>query len=125
MSIPVLDSSLLRVIPPVATPFSERLARVDRAVRARLGGPVIYRPATGAPVEVSGVFDEQFALAQSDPTQAGVETLGPAVFLTLADLPVDPEQDEPTLTVGGRDYHVTGRKTDGVGGIVLVLRLVA
>lgn len=104
--------------------FADLVAQVDRAALSTLGGePVTYAPEVGSAVEVTGIFDAQYVLAKGG-AEAGVEALGPAVFLRLEDLPVDPEEDEPTLTIGGVDYRVTERRPDGMGGIVLALRLV-
>lgn len=106
------------------TAFDELVAQADRAVFAALGGEVVtYAPAVGSPVPVTGMFDEQFVLAKGD-AKAGVEALGPAVFLRLEDLPVDPEFDDPTLTIRGNAYRVIGRRSGGIGGIVLVVRLI-
>jgi hypothetical protein len=123
MSLLLLDGTRLPVMPPAAGAFAELVSRIDRAAQAHLGGgPIVYRPAVGELVAVAGIFDAQYVLAQGDPP-AGVEALGPAVFLRLEDLPGDPEHDEPTLTIGGLDYRVTERRPDGMGGIVLALRL--
>lgn len=104
--------------------FDELVRRADRAVQRVLGSVVVtYAPLVGAPVPVTGMFDEQYVLAKGD-AHAGVEALGPAVFFRLEDLPVDPENDEPTLTIGGLHYRVIERKPAGMGGIVLVLRLI-
>jgi len=104
--------------------FAELVAAADDATREHLGGePVTYQPAVGAPVEPVGIFDEAYVLAKGD-AEAGVETLGPAVFLRLEDLPVDPELDEPTLTIRGVEYRVIERRPAGLGGIVLALRRV-
>lgn len=106
------------------TTFSELVAQADRAVQVALGGELVtYAPEDGDPVEVTGVFDEQYVLAKGS-ADAGVETLGPAVFFRLDDLPVEPEDDEPTLTIRGSNYRVTERRPDGIGGIVLALRRV-
>ncbi len=85
---------------------------------------ITYQPAVGAPVTVRGIFDAQFVLAQGT-AEAGVETLGPAVFLILSDLPTDPEFDDPILIIGGVSYRVHDRRTAGLGAIVLALRKVA
>ncbi len=104
--------------------FSDLVALVDRAAQAALGGELLtYTPEAVGPVEVTGIFDEQYVLAKGT-AEAGVETLGPAVFLRLEDLPTDPEDDEPTLTIRGAVYRVTERRPDGMGGIVLALRSV-
>lgn len=103
--------------------FAELVAATDRAAQQHLGGvPVIYQPAAGAAVEATGIFDAQYEIAKGAP-EAGVGVLGPAVFLRLEDLPVDPEDDEPTLTIGGVGYRMVGPpQPDGMGGVLLVLR---
>lgn len=105
--------------------FDELVSAVDRATMRVFGErvPVVYEPEDGAPVEVTGIYDEQYVLAKGA-AEAGVETLGPAVFIRLEDLPADPEEDEPTLTIRGKTYRVTERRPDGMGGIVLALRIV-
>lgn len=102
--------------------FASLVAKVDRSALALLGGvPVVYHPKVGSPVTVTGIFDALYVLAKGD-ALAGAETLGPAVFLLLVDLPIHPELDEPTLTIGAVDYRVTERKPDDMGGILLALR---
>ena len=105
--------------------WADLVASVDRAAMAHLGGvQVIYEPQhaqDGGPVSVTGIFDEQYVLAKGG-VDAGVESLGPAVFVRLSDLPTDPEHDEPTIRIGEARYRVTERKPDGMGGVVLVLR---
>ena len=97
----------------------------DRAGQVSLGGePIVYQPETGAAVPITGIFDEVYILAKGD-AEAGVETLGPEVFLRLEDLPVDPEDDKPMLTLRGVTYRVTERRPDGIGGSVLALRAVS
>lgn len=105
--------------------FAELVAAVDLAARTALGGePVTYDPVgTSPPVVVTGIFDEQYVLAKGT-AEAGVGVLGPAVFLRLADLPTNPEDDEPALTIRSVVYRVTERRPDGMGGIVLALRRV-
>jgi hypothetical protein len=101
--------------------FASFLATADRSVRGILGGPVTYTPGTGAPVVVQGVFDAAFVHA--DLGEAGVSTSGPAVFLTLADLPSDPSADlAATVTVGGITYKPREVQPDGLGGVRLLLR---
>ena len=103
-------------------PFADLVAAADRAAQAALGGETVtYAPEVGDPVDVTGIFDELYVLAKGS-AEAGVETLGPAVFLRLEDLPTDPDDDEPTLTIRSVDYRVTERRPDGMGGIVLALR---
>lgn len=105
--------------------FAELVEATDRAAQTHLGGEdVVYQPAAGAAATVTGIFDAPHALAKGDP-EAGVEVALPSVFLRLADLPTDPEDDDPILTIRGVAYRVTGRPgPDGYGGIVLTLRRV-
>ena len=52
---------------------------------------------------------------------ARVSSAGPAVFYRLSDLPVDPETDDPVITVDGVGYEVIDVKKDGQGGVLLQL----
>lgn len=107
----------------MASPFDELVASTDRVALSVFGEdtPIVYEPLGGPPVQVDGIFDRAFVLAKGD-AEAGVESVGPAVFLRLEELPADPEEDDPTLTIRGVDYRVIERMPDGAGGIVLALR---
>jgi hypothetical protein len=49
---------------------------------------------------------------------------GPAVFLTLSDLPSDPGADpDAVVTVDGVRYTTREVQKDGMGGVVLLLHL--
>lgn len=118
------------VPPPPAPPtpggdFAARVEAMDRDIQLRLGGELVtYQPATGGPVPVTGVFDERYELVTGDVDgQAGVSTLVPAIFLRLSDLPSDPEFDDPLINVRGIVYRVHEREPDGIGGIILALRV--
>ncbi len=103
--------------------FADLVAAADRAAQTLLGGEIVtYAPQVGEPVEVTGMFDEQYVLTKAS-ANAGVEVTVPAVFFRLEDLPEDPRDEdiEPTLTIRGVEYRVTARPTDGMGGITLVL----
>jgi hypothetical protein len=114
--------------------FADNVARLDRHAQQRLGGEtIIYRPQFGVPVAVVGIFDDSFKLAGGSGTsEAGVEARVPTVFLQLADLPVDPDLDNPILTIGGvvtgnvmaggTDYRVVERLPADFGSVVLALR---
>jgi hypothetical protein len=99
--------------------FPSLLASADRAALMLLGGPVFYAAEFGGDVEVRGIFDAAYVRAQAG--QAGVMSAGPAVFLLLADLPSDPEDDVPSVTVEGVKYRVRETQKDGMGGVVLHL----
>lgn len=103
--------------------FPELAELTDRAVLAHLGGTVQYQPQFGVAVNVSGIFDAAYLLAGTGTAGGpGVETARPAVFFLLSDLPTDPDQDDPLITVDGVVYRVRERQKDGKGGVVLVLR---
>lgn len=105
--------------------FADLVEAADRAVQDELDAVTFtYTTELGAIFpDLVGMFDELYVLAKGS-AEAGVETLGPAIFVRLEDLPEVPEDDEPTLTIGGVDYRVTERRPDGMGGIVLPLRRV-
>lgn len=104
--------------------FADLLAAGDRAAREILGSEIVYTPGTGAPVTVNGIFDALYVRA--DPAgEPGISTSGPAVFLTLADLPSDPyTDDDATVTVGGTVYAAHTVQKDGQGAVVMLLHLV-
>ena len=99
--------------------FADLLLRVDRAILAAFGVPVVYAPAVGAPVTVTGIFDA--AWERLDVSTTGITSVGPMVFVRLGDLPVDPEQDTPAITIGGKGYAVKEVQRDGQGGAKLML----
>lgn len=100
--------------------FDALLAVADRAALTHLGGPVTYTPGAGPAVEVAGIFDAAYQLAEAG--QPGVSSSGPAVFLRLADLPTNPVTDTAaTVTVAGQLYTQAEAKPDGKGGVLLRL----
>lgn len=100
--------------------FDALISTMDAAVLSHLGGvPVVYAPATGSPVTVQGIFDENYTLLEAG--QNGVENLGPAVSLRIADLPGNPANDTPTLTIKGRQYRVRERQPDSIGQMITLL----
>lgn len=78
-----------------------------------------YAPSVGAAVDVTGIFDA--AYVKVDAGQAGVSSVGPAVFLRLEDLPGNPLEDDATVTVGAVAYEIAEAKPDGQGGVLLLL----
>jgi len=97
--------------------FADLVASADRAALASLGGePVVYAPAVGSPVTITGIFESNFPLT-TPYGFAGNERQGPTLFLLLADLPSNPDTDDATLTVRGLHYKIRERERDGLGGI--------
>lgn len=124
-TVEIAPPGVVYIPPPIfVSPFNRLVERVDRAAIAILGGePIVYTPQGGAGVTIMGLYDSAFAIAKGS-AEAGVETQGPAVFVRFDDLPTDPEVDDPILTIRGVDYRVIERIPDGIGGIVLALRVV-
>lgn len=104
--------------------FDALLANADRLTREQLGESIVYTPGTGSPVTVDGVFDDAFVVAGMDVGEAGIATSGPAVFLTLTDLPSDPQVDTAatvTRVKTGLSYTTHTPRPDGQGAILLLL----
>lgn len=101
--------------------WTDHLDRADRAAQDILGGDVIYASELFAPVTVQGIFEERHAQPGSGRDELDVGDWGPSVFLTLADLPMDPETDNPAITVAGTRYTVRKSHKDGHGGVLLLL----
>ena len=117
--------------PAVASSFGTNVRAVDRLAFSLFGVPVLYQPSVGPPITVGadgkpllGIFDEPFVLAKGEPI-AGVEASGPQIFMRLEDIPYDLDYDDPTLTIRGVVYAVHGRNPDGLGGVMLKLRVVS
>lgn len=102
--------------------FTAHIQRVDEKVTGGpTGGPVTYTPGVGAAVDVRGVFDALYV--KVDAGNTGVSSYGPAVFLTLSDLPSDPSDDlSARVTVTGTEYKVREAQPDGMGGVHLLLQ---
>lgn len=98
--------------------FGDLLASVDVAARSILGGSVTCTPEVGSAVTVDGIFDAAYVLI--DAGEAGVSSSGPAVFLTLDDLPGTPNTAW-RVAVNGTTYQPHTIKPDGMGGVVLLL----
>lgn len=93
--------------------FADQILAADRVAQSRLGGvSVIYQPTVGLPVTVQGMFDETYLLT---------DQLEQALFLRLEDLPVHPDDDDPLITIGDRQFKIRLRQPDGLGGIRLVI----
>ncbi len=101
-------------------PFADFLSAGDIAAREILGGDITYAPSVGDPVTVRGIFDA--AYVKVDMQNAGVSSQGPAVWLSLSDLPSGALTDRgATITVDGVSYKRHESKPDGTGGIILLL----
>ena len=107
-------------------PFANLVESIDLTCQTHLGGvEITYAPEVGDPVKVVGMFDNPDLVTERG-DGGGVEQVAPSVVVRLKDLPVDPDDDNPTITVDGVDYTVRGRDKDGItgGSIRLTLRKV-
>ncbi len=103
--------------------FADLLTVGDRSVRQLLGGSITYTPGVGAAVVVDGIFDAAYVKVELG--EPGVSSQGPAAWLTLTDLPSDPEVDEDaTVTVAGVTYKPHTVQPDGQGTVLLLLHRV-
>ena len=101
--------------------FRSHLARTDSAVQSTLGDAVTYTPSVGEAVSVNGQYDALYQLA--DVGEAGVTTSGPAVWLSLVDLPDGADEDMgATVVCEGTTYRVREIRLDGSGGMTLILK---
>lgn len=99
--------------------WSTLLGLADGAVSDAFGETVTYAPSEGEPVQVSGVFEAAYRLVET--AEAGVSSTSPAVFFKLADLPANPEEDSPTITIGSSNYSIRECRKDGQGGVLILL----
>jgi hypothetical protein len=100
--------------------FAELLAAVDVTALDILGGGVTYTPTGGPAADVEGIFDAAYVRVEAG--EAGMSSVGPALFCRSEDLPSDPDTDlTATVTVGGVVYRVREAQPDGLGGLRLYL----
>lgn len=100
--------------------FTDKFQTLWVAGQKIVGSPVNYAPGVGDPVDVYGVFDLLYE--HLDLGHAGVSSVGPAVYLTIADLPSDPKADKAArITINGTVYKPREAKPDGFGGTQVLL----
>jgi hypothetical protein len=101
--------------------FAALVAAADGVVRDFLGdsAPVLYEPVDGTSFTFRGLFEREFR--RLDSTQLGVAYLGPAIFVRLADLAIEPVVGDQ-VTVAGVVYRIREVQSDGQGAAVLHLQ---
>jgi hypothetical protein len=94
---------------------------MDAAIIAVFGTPTTYQRSGGSPLPIAGIFDAAYVHVETG--EAGVQSVGPAVFYRLGDLPADPETEttNPVITINGVQYEATEVQKDGQGGVRLLL----
>ena len=81
---------------------------------------VEFRPASGSPYEIRGIFDKQYTLVDQE-TGVEVVTAKPNLGVRLADFAAKPVQGDK-VTVRTVSYMIETVLEDGQGGALLVLR---
>lgn len=103
--------------------FAADVASMDRDVIANLGGDLaVYVAASSQEVPVTGIFN-RLPMAAAE-TRSGVAMAAPSFFCRVSDLTENPENrnDEPKLTVAGKEHRVYEALVDDEGGCLLLLR---
>jgi hypothetical protein len=107
--------------------WADLIGRVNRVCVASFKEPTkaLYSPSGDdfPAQEIDVIFDNGYLPGQVG--EAGFVDLGPRVFVVLADLPTDPEADDPNITIGAVVYSVVKTERDGQGGAILRLQKVA
>lgn len=103
--------------------WADQLEALNQACRTQFGEPVLYRASDGREFSITAVFDDRYSLA--DPGTPGLSTTTPMVNLRLADLPVDPGEDDGEFECRGVRYRVTDFKPDAAGWAIIPLHKVA
>lgn len=102
-------------------------ALVLAPLNAVFGEPLTYYPRTGAPFQITGVFDTAYTPVALDGNgDAGVISARPVCGVRLSEFPIgfDPEaaQKDQLIRVGtGVRYTVKAGKSDGHGHVRLEL----
>lgn len=101
--------------------FTDLVRNMRIAQLAVFGTPTIYQPDGGSSVQVAGIFEAAYVRVDPRDALAGIESSKPMVFYLLRDLPSDPDNDTPVITINGQAYRVNEVKKDGQGGVELTL----
>lgn len=104
--------------------FADALAVGTISLKRTLGDDheITYVPSVGDPEVVEGIFTEPYQGVDIGERGGGISTEKPTCYLTLSELPSDPEVDTlARLLVDGTKYRWTDSQPDGAGGILLIL----
>lgn len=95
------------------------VANADAALLAVLGVGTTYVTGAGVTAQPKGIFTAAYVRVEAG--HAGVSSQTPAVFYRLVDLPSDPDEDEPTITIDGVSYAGREVEKNGQGGVYVLL----
>jgi hypothetical protein len=99
--------------------FTDVVGEMRAALNDTFGVETLYAPLVGAPITVTGVFKNDYLRA--DAGEAGAQTTTPIVDYRLDDLPIDPDDDDPRITIAGIVYRVIEVQKDSRRGVRLLL----
>jgi hypothetical protein len=97
--------------------FENAFKSVLKTVNLVFGSPVTYKDSNDDVTEIKGVFGNDFV------EQLGVATLSPTLKIRLADLALEPAEDD-TVLVNSTTYKVLGSQPDSFGATTLILQKV-
>lgn len=90
---------------------------------ATFGEAVTYTYASGAPIQITGVFDEQYTDVTLADTQPIASTM-PVLGVQLSQFPTQPQQgDTLTITRTAEAFVVKEVRPDGHGAAKLMLNI--
>lgn len=90
------------------------------------GEPVTYRPVTGSPYAITGVFDEAYKPVDMLDTASEIISTIPVLGVQLAQFVAPPvENDKLFILSVGSTYIVRAVQPDGHGGAKLMLNFVS
>ena len=98
--------------------MSDIFGPINTACRDVFGTAVIYQPAAGDSIAVTGILETGVRLEESAPGSGTYAIL----FLRSADLPAPPERGDQ-VDIAGTVYKVFEVEADAGGGVKLAMRL--
>jgi len=98
-------------------------AEVLAACQSEFGRQALYAPSGGAPIPVSGIFTDGYKspVIDGDGNPAWTTT-APTFCVRANDLPSFPAKND-RVTIDAKQYVVMDARPDGVGWIVLPLKV--
>lgn len=89
------------------------------AAKSCFGEDVLYVPKVGTPLNIRGIFDNQFEQIDPD-TEIVISSNQPTLGIKLNDLPLPPAKGDKVF-VRDIEYRIVDSQEDGVAGSLLFL----
>ncbi len=103
--------------------WSDATSAVLLQVLGTFGQTVVYTPASGTPVTITGVFDKEATAIDLGGGMPAVSSVSPVLLIKLSDLVAKPAKGD-RVTVAGTNYRMIDSEEDGQGGSKLRLQKV-